>query len=130
MPHWTWLATAFPVSQPTGPVPPAEQWLQVNACALLRPQGGTPQRAGELTPRLTPGADVIAAPVTVVVGLVAARFTGSRVDALRWLVLFLLCSLVDFLYFRVMPLYGPGICFSLSPPSVHVCKRSQAKRTV
>lgn len=73
---------------------------------------------------------MIAAPVTVVVGLVAARFTGSRVDALRWLVLFLLCSLVDFLYFRVMPLYGPGICFSLSPPSMHVCKRSQAKRTV
>lgn len=50
MPHWTWLATAFPVSQPTGPVPPADQWLQVNACALLRPQGGRPQRAGELTP--------------------------------------------------------------------------------
>ncbi|KAK9830977.1 hypothetical protein WJX81_004646 [Elliptochloris bilobata] len=47
---------------------------------------------------------IIAAPVTVLVGVVAARFTRCRVDALRWLVLFLLCSLADFLYFRVMPL--------------------------
>ena len=49
-------------------------------------------------------ADAVAAPVTVLVSLVAARFTRCRVDALRWLVLFLLCSLADFLYFYVMPL--------------------------
>lgn len=42
--------------------------------------------------------------MTVLVSLVAARFTHCRVDALRWLVLFLLCSLADFLYFYVMPL--------------------------
>lgn len=42
--------------------------------------------------------------MTVLVSLVAARFTRCRVHALRWLVLFLLCSLADFLYFYVMPL--------------------------
>lgn len=47
--------------------------------------------------------------MTIGVGLVAARFTGCRVDALRWFVLFLFCSLADFLYFRVMPLCDPCV---------------------
>ena len=73
-----------------------------------------------------PAADAVAAPVTLLVSLVAARFTRCRVDALRWIVLFLLCSLADFLYFYVMPLCACvlSLCLNGLEATVYSCLHS------